>query len=146
MSGGVGMICSHTSPYELVEQAIHARKNAMQATMENMSRLVAILPWLSSYLMEQNEDVVIKVANNEGGSICWSQVDNLDIMSLEGYGADMYVYLKHKGNTREPLFVQIKITFLWIITLLLSFKIHRLECGKTMRRWGKRPAVLYFCF
>jgi pyruvate dehydrogenase kinase 2/3/4 len=31
--------------------------------------------------------------------------DDLDIMSLEGYGIDAYVYLKHLLNGREPLFV-----------------------------------------
>jgi pyruvate dehydrogenase kinase 2/3/4 len=30
---------------------------------------------------------------------------DLDIMSLEGYGIDAYVYLKRLLNGREPLFV-----------------------------------------
>jgi pyruvate dehydrogenase kinase 2/3/4 len=187
----VGMICSHTSPYELVERVIHDAtlmcereygeapyvdiqgslhltfpyipthlhyiflellKNAMRATMEKHAEAGSYPP-VTVIIADgtENEDVVVKVAD-EGGGICRSQVDkiwsylyttadpaiqeeflsdhsadspiaglgyglpisrsycryfggDLDIMSLEGYGTDAYVYLKRLGNAREPLFV-----------------------------------------
>lgn len=112
----VGMICSHTSPYEVVERAIHdvtqmcerqygeapdveiqgclhltfpyipshlhyilleLLKNAMRATMEKHAE-VDRYPPVTVIIADgtENEDVVIKVAD-EGGGICRSQVDKI---------------------------------------------------------------------
>ena len=112
----VGMICSHTSPYEVVERAIHdvtqmcqrqygeapdveiqgslhltfpyipthlhyilleLLKNAMRATMEKHAEADRCPP-VTVIIADgaDNEDVVIKVAD-EGGGICRSQVDKI---------------------------------------------------------------------
>lgn len=187
----VGMICSHTSPYELVQYAIdeatimctrkygdapevnvlgrlnltfpyvptHLRyillellKNAMRATMDKHGFADEIPP-VTVIIADgtDNEDVVIKVSD-EGGGIprsnmkkIWSYLfttadpsiqesfvagsdhsadsplaglgyglpisrsyaryfgGDLDIMSMEGFGTDAFIYLQRLGNSREPL-------------------------------------------
>lgn len=187
----VGMICSNTSPYELVQHAIHdatmmcTRKYGDSPEVQVLGRLDLTFPYIPTHLhyvllellknamratMDKhefadkippviviiadgtdNEDVVIKIAD-EGGGIprsnmkkIWSYLfttahpsiqerfvagsdhgtdsplaglgyglpisrsyvryfgGDVDIMSMEGFGTDAFIYLHRLGDSREPL-------------------------------------------
>ncbi|GMI48916.1 hypothetical protein TrCOL_g1807 [Triparma columacea] len=91
-------------------------KNSMRATVE-WHGIDEDYPPIKVIISdgEENEDVVIKVSD-EGGGIkrshmkrVWSRAyarfwgGDLSVMSMEGYGTDVFLHLSRLGDSREPL-------------------------------------------